>query len=80
MGSGAVHSLMGGDHIRGVVVGEMTKEQMQEQIQQLIRKQEQEIERLLKRKRSTTDETLYIVCEQVILQKQRFIEELRALL
>ncbi len=25
MGSGAVHSLMGGDHIRGVVVGEMTK-------------------------------------------------------
>lgn len=53
---------------------------IQEQIQQLIRKQEQEIERLLKRKRSTTDETLYIVCEQVILQKQRFIEELRALL
>jgi fatty acid/phospholipid biosynthesis enzyme len=80
MGSGLIHYLMGGDHIRGVVVGEMTKEQMQEQIQQLIRKQEQEIERLLKRKRSTTDETLYIVCEQVILQKQRFIEELRALL
>lgn len=52
----------------------------QEQIQQLIRKQEQEIEILLKRKRSATDETLYIVCEQVILQKQRFIEELRALL
>jgi hypothetical protein len=62
------------------VIGEMTKEQMQEQIQQLIRKQEQEIERLLETKRSTTDETLYIVCEQVILQKQRFIEELRALL
>jgi hypothetical protein len=58
----------------------MTKEQMQEQIQQLIRQQEKEIEILLKRKRSTTDETLYIVCEQVILQKQRFIEELRALL
>jgi fatty acid/phospholipid biosynthesis enzyme len=80
MGSGLIHSLMGGDHIRGVVVGEMTKEQMQERIQQLIRKQEQEIERLLETKRSTTDETLYIVCEQVILQKQRFIEELRALL
>jgi hypothetical protein len=53
---------------------------MQEQIQQLIREQEQEIERLLETKRNTKDETLYIVCEQVILQKQRFIEELRALL
>ncbi|MGG2988718.1 hypothetical protein ABEO46_06300 [Geobacillus stearothermophilus] len=58
----------------------MTKEQMREQIQQLIRQQEKEIEILLKRKRSATDETLYIVCEQVILQKQRFIEELRVLL
>lgn len=62
------------------VRGRMKSNVIQEQIQQLIRKQEQEIERLLKRKRSTTDETLYIVCEQVILQKQRFIEELRALL
>ena len=25
MGSGAVHSLMGGDHIRGAVVDRMTK-------------------------------------------------------
>lgn len=81
MGSGAVHSLMGGDHIRGAVVGEMTKEQMQEQIQQLIRKQEQEIDKLLERKLSVNaDDIIYTICEVVILQKQRFIEELRALL
>ncbi len=62
-----------------MVIG-VTKEQMQERIQQLIRKRKQEIERLLETKRNTKDETLYIVCEQVILQKQRFIEELRTLL
>jgi hypothetical protein len=53
---------------------------MQEKIQHMIREQEQQIEKLLETKRSTKDETLYIVCEQVILQKQRFIEELRSLL
>lgn len=54
---------------------------MQEQIQQLIREQEQEIERLLETKRNTNpDDVLYAICEMVILQKQRFIEELRVLL
>ncbi|KYD19390.1 hypothetical protein B4109_3259 [Geobacillus stearothermophilus] len=59
----------------------MTKEQTQEQIQQLIREQEQEIEKLLETKRNTepTDE-LYAICEMVVLQKQKFIAELRALL
>jgi hypothetical protein len=63
-----------------MVVDEMTKEQIQEKIQHMIREQEQQIEKLLETKRSTKDDVLYIVCEQVILQKQRFIEELRALL
>jgi hypothetical protein len=59
----------------------MTKEQMQERIQQLIREQEQEIEKLIERKRSTNpDDIVYTICEVVILQKQRFIEELRVLL
>lgn len=54
---------------------------MQEQIQQLIRKQEQQIEKLLETKRSTSpDDVLYAICEVVILQKQTFIKELRALL
>jgi len=54
---------------------------MQEQIQQLIRKQEQEIERLLETKRNTNpDDVLYAICEMVVLQKQKFIAELRALL
>ncbi|SFA54818.1 hypothetical protein SAMN05192569_105526 [Parageobacillus thermantarcticus] len=54
---------------------------MQEQIQQLIRNQEQEIERLLETKRNTepTDE-LYAICEIVVLQKQKFITKLRELL
>ena len=54
---------------------------MQEQIQQLIRKQEQEIERLLETKRNTEpDDVLYAICEMVVLQKQKFIAELRSLL
>lgn len=54
---------------------------IQEQIQQLIQKQEQEIEKLLETKRNTepTDE-LYAICEIVVLQKQKFVAELRALL
>lgn len=59
----------------------MTKEQTQEQIQQLIREQEQEIERLLETKRNTkSDDVLYAICEVVVLQKQKFVAELRALL
>ncbi|MED5050619.1 hypothetical protein P9850_01880 [Anoxybacillus rupiensis] len=58
----------------------MTKEWIQEQILKIVHGQEQEIDKLLETKRGTTDEVLYIVCEQVILQKQRFIEELRTLL
>ncbi|MEK4606567.1 hypothetical protein [Geobacillus sp. FSL W8-1251] len=53
----------------------------QEQIQQLIREQEQEIERLLETKRNTKpDDVLYSICEIVVLQKQKFVAELRALL
>jgi hypothetical protein len=64
-----------------MVIGDMTKEQMQEQIQQLIRKQEQEIEKLLETKRNTKpDDVLYAICEMVVLQKQKFIAELRSLL
>jgi len=53
----------------------------QEQIQRLIREQEQEIERLLETKRNTKpDDGLYSICEIVVLQKQKFVAELRALL
>lgn len=54
---------------------------MQEKIQHMIREQEQQIEKLLETKRSTNpSDVLYAICEVVILQKQTFIKELRALL
>jgi ribose 1,5-bisphosphokinase PhnN len=64
-----------------LVIGDMTKEQMQERIQQIIREQEEEIERLLERKKqSKAGDMVFVVCEISVLQKQKFIAELRALL
>jgi hypothetical protein len=63
------------------VIGDMTKEQMQERILQIIHEQEKEIEKLLERKKqSTAGDMVFEVCEISVLQKQKFIAELRALL
>jgi hypothetical protein len=52
----------------------------QDEILNLIRKQEAGIEKLLETKKKATDETVRIVAEVAVLQKQSFIEELRGIM